>query len=72
MISDKVFKNADEFVDALYSDDERLNRIREHLRIRGFGFDFETKYTVNEDEENASVPEEKEEQVEDKAEESED
>lgn len=46
MISDKIFKTADEFVEALYSDEERLRRIREHLRIRGFGFDFETKYTV--------------------------
>lgn len=49
MISDKVFKTADEFVEALYSDEERLRKIREHLRIRGFGFDFETKYTVQED-----------------------
>lgn len=50
MISDKVFKTADEFVEALYSDKERLRKIREHLRIRGFGFDFETKYTMPEEE----------------------
>ena len=50
MISDKVFKTADEFVEALYSDEERLRKIREHLRIRGFGFDFETKYTMPEEE----------------------
>lgn len=49
MISDKVFKTADEFVEALYSDEERLKKIREHLRIRGFGFDFETNYDVSED-----------------------
>ena len=50
MISDKVFKTADEFAEALYSDEERVKKIREHLRIRGFGFDFETQYTVGEDE----------------------
>lgn len=52
MISDKVFKTADEFVEALYSDEERVRKIREHLRIRGFGFDFETKYTMPEEESN--------------------
>ena len=50
MISDKVFKTADEFVEALYSDEERVKKIREHLRIRGFGFDFETKYTMPDEE----------------------
>lgn len=59
MISDKVFKTADEFVEALYSDEERLRKIREHLRIRGYGFDFETKYTMPEAEpEPVSVPDE--------------
>lgn len=53
MISDKVFKTADEFVEALYSDKERLRRIRELMRIRGYGFDFETKYTVPEEEERS-------------------
>ena len=48
MVSDKVFKTADEFIDALYSDAERLRKIRELLRIRGFGFDFETKYSIQE------------------------
>ena len=71
IVSDKVFKNADEFVEALYSDEDRLKRIREHLRIRGFGFDFETKYTV-ESEESSSVPEEQEEKSEDDSEDSED
>lgn len=52
MISDKPFKTAEEFVEALYSDEERLRRIRESMRIRGFGFDFETKYTVADEEEN--------------------
>lgn len=49
MISDKVFKNANEFVEALYSDKERLMKIRELMRIRGFGFPFETQYTVTPD-----------------------
>ena len=48
MVSDKVFKTADEFIEALYSDAERLRKIRELLRIRGFGFDFETQYSIPE------------------------
>lgn len=47
LVSDKIFKDADEFVDALYSDSDRLMKIRELMRIRGFGFDFETKYTIS-------------------------
>jgi len=50
LVSDKTFKSADEFVEALYSDEERLRKIRETLRIRGYGFDFETKYTMPEEE----------------------
>ena len=46
MISDKTFKTADEFIEELYSDKERLKKIRENFRIRGFGFDFETKYEI--------------------------
>ena len=49
MVSDKVFRNADEFVEALYSDGDLLRRIREHLRIRGFGFGFETRYSIPQD-----------------------
>jgi len=49
MVSDKVFKTADEFIKELYSDAERLRKIREHLRIRGFGFEFETKYDIQDD-----------------------
>jgi hypothetical protein len=55
MISEKVFKTADEFVEELYSDEDRLKRIREHFRIRGFGFDFETRYTVEDDQEEGIV-----------------
>lgn len=55
LVSDKTFKNADELIDALYSDDERLMRIREHLRIRGFGFDFETKYSSDGEREGGYV-----------------
>ncbi len=53
MVSDKVFKTADEFIEALYSDAELLRKIREHLRIRGFGFDFETQYTIPDEEEDS-------------------
>jgi hypothetical protein len=55
-VSDKTFKTPDEFVEALYSDEERLNRIRECLRIRGYGFDFEEKYAVSEDQEEVNAP----------------
>lgn len=46
LVSDSVFKTADELVDAIYSNEEILRKIREHLRIRGFGFDFEKRYSV--------------------------
>lgn len=46
LVSDTVFKTADELVSAIYSNEEILRKIREHLRIRGFGFDFEKKYSV--------------------------
>ena len=49
MLSDKVLKTPDEFVNALYSDKDLLMKIREHLRIRGFGFEFETRYVVTDD-----------------------
>lgn len=59
LVSDKVLKDANEFVKALYSNEELLMKIREHLRIRGFGFDFERKYTIpDEDEESGTVQEE--------------
>lgn len=53
LVSDKPFKTPDEFVEALYSNQDLLRKIREHLRIRGFGFDFETKYSVSGAEEPA-------------------
>ena len=56
MISDKTFKTPDEFVEALYSDKERLMKIREHLRIRGFGFPFETNYTIVDDKGETEEP----------------
>ena len=64
LVSDKVFKSADEFVETLYSDKDRLRKIRECLRIRGFGFDFETKYMVTDESEgnrNVEVDESEEE-----------
>lgn len=46
LVSDSVFKTADDLIGAIYSNEEILRKIREHLRIRGFGFDFEKKYSV--------------------------
>ena len=58
LVSDPVFKDADEFVTSLYSDPDRVRKIREHLRIRGFGFDFESKFVLKDDEaEQTSVNE---------------
>lgn len=47
-LSDKAFKSDAEFVASLYGNEELLGVIRESMRIRGFGFDFETKYSVAE------------------------
>lgn len=44
LLSDKTFKSEEEFVRAFYDNQEILTKCREHLRIRGFGFDFETRY----------------------------
>ena len=35
---------AEEFVDKFYESEELVQRVREKLRIRGFGFAFETDY----------------------------
>lgn len=39
-----------EILEMLYADKELLMRVREALRIRGFGFDFETKYMPSKEE----------------------
>lgn len=44
MLSDKVFKTNEDFIRTLYANTEVLMKLREKMRIRGFGFDFETKY----------------------------
>lgn len=43
-LSDKPFKSEEEFLRAFYADEELLRSCREKLGIRGFGFEFETKY----------------------------
>lgn len=49
-LSDKSFKTDEEFIRALYADKELLNAIREKMRIRGYGFGFEARYTPSLDE----------------------
>jgi len=44
VLSDKSFKSEEEFVRAFYDNKDVLMTAREGMRIRGFGFDFETKY----------------------------
>jgi len=46
-LRDKSFKTEDEFLEALYANTELVAALREKMRIRGFGFDFETKYGVH-------------------------
>jgi len=43
-LSDKTFKSSEEFLRTLYGNTDLLMAIREKLRIRGFGFRFETDY----------------------------
>ena len=49
-LSNKSFKTDEEFLRALYENTDTLHVIREGLRIRGFGFDFEAKYTPSPEE----------------------
>jgi RecA/RadA recombinase len=43
-LSDKSFPDEGSFLKALYANEELIKGVRQALRIRGFGFDFETKY----------------------------
>lgn len=57
-LSDKPFKTDEDFLMALYANKDFLMSVRERMRIRGFGFDFEQKYipTPEEVEDNAISP----------------
>jgi len=44
LLQEKPFATADEFLNALYANKELVTSMRRDLRMRGFGFDFETKY----------------------------
>lgn len=46
----------EDFVDAFYSNEELLMEVREKLRIRGFGFKFETDYANEEALSDADTP----------------
>lgn len=43
MLNDKAYKSKAEFMSAIYGNEDLLMVILEGLRIRGYGFDFETK-----------------------------
>ena len=45
-LSDKRFETENDFLRALYGDAEVMNTIREAMRIRGFGFDFESRFKL--------------------------
>ena len=44
LVSDKWFKDDLEFLQTFYSNHDLVMACREKLRVRGFGFNFETKY----------------------------
>jgi hypothetical protein len=44
-IQEKSFKNDDEFLAGFYANTDLVQSCREKLRIRGWGFDFETNYS---------------------------
>lgn len=46
-IHPEYFPDAESFLSALYSNEEAMRNIREDLRLRGYGFDFETKYSTD-------------------------
>ena len=44
LLSDKTFRTEEDFVRAFYANEDLLMCCRQALRIRGFGFDFETSW----------------------------
>lgn len=53
LLSEKGFKSADEFMAALAANTDLVDAIREGLRIRGLGFDFDTKYRISDEQMNS-------------------
>ena len=49
-LQEKAFTSDLDFVQAFYANTELVEACREALRIRGFGYDFETKYMLSESE----------------------
>jgi hypothetical protein len=54
-LADKPYKTDEEFLQALYADKDMVMAFREKMRIRGFGFDFETKYMPDLEEDDNGV-----------------
>jgi len=46
-LGEESFKSGAEFVAAVHANKELVSALRETLRIRGYGFDFETKYSID-------------------------
>ena len=44
LLSDKTFKSEEDFIRAFYANEDLLMCCRQALRLRGFGFDFETSW----------------------------
>lgn len=56
-LREETFESYDAFLDALYADKEFLPTVREALRLRGFGFKFETDYRAQLRQDAVVVPE---------------
>lgn len=52
-LSDKSFKSDEEFLRALYENESYLAEMREKMRIRGHGFDFEQKFQLPDEDDDA-------------------
>ena len=49
LLSDKTFRSEEDFVRALYANEDLLMSLREALRLRGFGFRFESSWKQQDD-----------------------
>jgi hypothetical protein len=56
LLQEKAFETYDDFLDALYARTDILQGMREWLRIRGFGFKFETDYKLEFEDDDEAAP----------------
>jgi RecA/RadA recombinase len=61
LLSDKTFRSEDDFIRAFYANEDLLMCCRQALKLRGFGFDFETSWKNQPAEQPTDQPVEQEE-----------